>query len=111
MCEFSEGGFDAAQDDWKARECSTDEIGIDDGRPIRSCAGDASGRVCVVMPFFSEGGIMAEHGVQGAGGDAAEESGPSHALNIVGCVPMWLCDDSDFVAGFFEPSCQEWDAE
>ena len=111
MGQFAKRGFNASDGDKQAWKGRADQIGIDDGGTIGAFTCNATWCIGVIVAFLAEGCVVAEHGIQGACADAAEEPWTAKPCDVFRGIPAWLGDNADFVTVVFEPSCQQGDAK
>ena len=107
----AEGGFDASDDDGKAREGAADERGVNERGAVGAPAMESAGGVGVVVTQLAERGVVGEHGVEGAGSDAREEARAAEGGDVGDGGPAGLRDDADAETVGEEPSAEERDAE
>ena len=94
--EAPERGLDAAEDDPGALVELADPVGVDDDGPVGHPRGE--GRVRVDRPLALERGVVDEHAVDRARGDAEEEPRPAELEEVVLALPVGALDDADLVA-------------
>ncbi|OPY92413.1 MAG: hypothetical protein A4E73_01161 [Syntrophaceae bacterium PtaU1.Bin231] len=95
--------LDAAQDDrFRALEARTDQVGVGDDCAVGTPVVQAAGREIVGPARFPEGGVVGDHGIDAAAGDAPEERGFAETLDVGPRPDVGLGEDADAAAGLFQ---------
>ncbi len=103
MCQPSEAGLHAAQDDGFALGESLDEIGICYNGSVRPPVVHSSGGEVVLLPEFLRRCVIRDHGVHRAGADAPEQFWGSEARYILPGIRPGLGYDADSEPVIDEP--------
>ncbi len=103
--------FDPTNDHRHPLEGPLDRGGIGNQGPVGTGAALSSRSIGVVVADFLGGGVVADHGVHGAGGDGDKEARPAHAAQGFGITPVRLGKDADAIACGFEETGEEWHAK
>ncbi len=96
MGEAPERGLDAAEDDPRPLVELAEAVGVDDDGPVGHPRLER--RVGVDGPLPLERGVIDEHAVDRARGDAEEEARPAELDEILFPLPVGALDDADLVA-------------
>ena len=112
VSDAAETGFDAADHDGDVREEVFEDVGVDGGGVVGAEAVIAAGGVGVFAAAFSGSGVVIDHGVHAAGGDAEEEPWGAEFFEVAEVVaPIGLGDDGDLEAFGFEETADDGGAE
>ncbi len=103
--------FDAAEDDGHVGEDFAAALGVDDGRAVGAPARLAARRVGIVAADAAFGGVVVDHRVHVARGNAKHDGGLAEGGEGLGRAPIRLGDDADPKALFLEHPSDQGGAE
>ncbi|OQC44265.1 MAG: hypothetical protein BWX60_00803 [Candidatus Marinimicrobia bacterium ADurb.Bin030] len=97
----SEASFDAAQHDrFGFFKMLTNEIGVNNYRPIRTAVVNSAGSIIVMAAFFQRSGVIGNHRINRTTGHAPEETRFAEAHNVVRNIQGGLGNDTDSITSF-----------
>lgn len=103
VSEPSETGLDAAEDDGDIGVELLQDAGVDDGGHIGAAARLSAWSEGIVVATSAASGIVVDHGIHGAGGDAEKVARNAEFLEVAEVVlPIGLWDDGHLEAFGFE---------
>ena len=100
MRDSAQARFNPTDDQRGLWECFTRALRVDDDRAVRALAGLGAGGVGIIATDPPVGGVVIDHRIHIAGGDAEEQARRTELREIRRVAPVGLGDDADS-----EPLC------